>query len=1129
MSAETVTQTLYFDFGSAGNYGSANGDLTEGADANNHYWNNITNSSTADKYAAKGTVYDGLVNANNEATGYKITLNSRFSTNGKSAGGGLLSPSATLLGDLAIATATEDYFFIEATEDNSNFTISGLNPNHGYRFHIFASRSASDVRTGLYTMEGINSFSGTLQLAGKDLGGSGVDQNNSTILQSDIVFPDDNGEIIFTVARSTGSYIALNAMKVEEIEEPTDAERPATVIVAASIAGTAAENGSSTPMHQLCPNGKDNNWFEVFTQLNAGDFKFSGTTNGKGTVSYGASDNNTNISTGSIWGSISSDESAATYTVPSQLLARVKASFVDGNIWYEPVSSFSAVGDAISGDWSISAGKALTYNGNGIWSTVINVANANTSFVIVMNNDWGVTMKHVKGSTNSIGAATDGWDEDNNLENFSIADAGAYTVTLDTYNFTCNIEAVPTVYTSATLVGTAAENGQSLPMHLITTPGTNNSRYECFTKLQPGSFYFTATTDDNSTVSFSVADSKLTPSDTPTQYTVSESQLVMINCDFATGSMTITPISSFTVLGSATNGWGLSNQPTMEYQGNSVWKITDLTLTGEKSSSSDPGRFIFDMNNSWSYQFKRMVGSHNVALSSEFTTDEEKKLIADIRFINLGTYDITLDMANFTYTIEATNGIDNGRISVMGSSVANGQGATDNHGYAYMYGQMLQNRTANGDSENAFYTSGISVNGNNTTNLLDRYEDLIYDFGKYVIFGLSLGNEGIHDANDQDAIYNQFATNMQTLIAKAREDGKTPVIMNNYTRGDFNDKDYEYVRKMNLLINNWDLPSINLLGAIDNGSGQWADGYQNGDDVYHPNTNGHTEFFYAMSPSLFDALEAEKPMPTRNGSNSVYIQPTGKIEFAPEGTVHSFALVLKVNNLKNCQFVKIATDQGDATIAIKDNVLTYTSPTGQTISGSIAGSSQVKRNEEATSTTTSTTITLSNYYAQGTTLLYADNTLLGQVSDKVAPTDVTISPSEGTLNVAEVMFYRSAINADEVAAINNGTLLQSSLETYLPFSDSNNLSLNAAQSMATAKVDASITPAAVETVSIDTTVPFKAVGGEGCVNVAVAMPCSVAIHTADGRLCYRQTVTGRAQISLPAGLYLVNNVKVIVK
>lgn len=125
VSAQELSQTLYFDFGSIT---ASQGTVTEGVDGNGHYWNNITNNESGNKYAAKGTVYGNLVNADNLATGFSVTLNSRFSTNGKSGGGGLLEPSAELLGDMAVATATEDYFFIESSENNSNFTIAGLDP-----------------------------------------------------------------------------------------------------------------------------------------------------------------------------------------------------------------------------------------------------------------------------------------------------------------------------------------------------------------------------------------------------------------------------------------------------------------------------------------------------------------------------------------------------------------------------------------------------------------------------------------------------------------------------------------------------------------------------------------------------------------------------------------------------------------------------------------------------------------------------------------------------------------------------------------------------------------------------------------------------------------------------------------
>ena len=152
-------------------------------------------------------------------------------------------------------------------------------------------------------------------------------------------------------------------------------------------------------------------------------------------------------------------------------------------------------------------------------------------------------------------------------------------------------------------------------------------------------------------------------------------------------------------------------------------------------------------------------------------------------------------------------------MSVFGSSVANGQGAENFRGYAYLYGEQLKKRTDRGDSEYPLYTSGVSIGGNTTTNLLNRYDDVIHDFGHFVVIGLSLGNEGIHGAGNPEAIFNQFANNMQTLISKLRADGKEVVVMNNYTRGDYNDTDYSYVKRTNMLIHKWDVPSVNTLGS----------------------------------------------------------------------------------------------------------------------------------------------------------------------------------------------------------------------------------------------------------------------------------------------------------------------------
>ena len=102
-----LVQTLYFDFGSVG--GGTRGSQTESPDENGHYWNNIYNNDGI--YAAVNSVFEDFVNSEGTSVGYKLTLNTRFSTNGGSGGGGLLTPDAELLKDFAVSTATEDYFY----------------------------------------------------------------------------------------------------------------------------------------------------------------------------------------------------------------------------------------------------------------------------------------------------------------------------------------------------------------------------------------------------------------------------------------------------------------------------------------------------------------------------------------------------------------------------------------------------------------------------------------------------------------------------------------------------------------------------------------------------------------------------------------------------------------------------------------------------------------------------------------------------------------------------------------------------------------------------------------------------------------------------------------------------------
>lgn len=802
-----LVQTLYFDFGSQTD---GRGSMTEGPDANNHYWNNITNNDG--NYAAINTVYSSLVNSENTSVTYELTLNSRFSTNGQSGGGGLLEPQEELLKDFAVASATEDYFFIESGENNSSFTFSNLDPKKAYKFYAFGSRSTTQTRTAYYTMTGLNLYQGELQTSGTNCGGEGINQNIQNICESELIYPDDAGNIKFTVSRKNGDYIALNVLKVEEY---TDIERPEQ-FTSLTMSGSAVEEGQVS-MHMVSADGSPTNVFEAYTSFGSGDFSFKGTTK-------------------------------------------------DGK--------------------------------------TVNIGKGYKEGVVATNN-------------------------------YSIA---------------------------------APVTGQ-----------------------------------------------------------------IRLTIDLSSKTYEITPIESWTLVGSVTpNGWTVDKGVPLAYQGKGVWGGR-VKLTGI-SGVSDRERFNFVMNRSWDYVMKRVKGTTNeVGMGTQGYNTEDINL-------NHGTYHITLDLRRYVYYIDCgEEGIDPFKISVMGSSVANGQGATNNHGYAYMYGELLDERFRNQESKFPWYTSGIAVNGNNTLNLLARYNDLIHDCGTYVIFGLSLGNEGIHNAADQQAVYNQFRDNMQTLIKKAREDGKYPVMMNNYTRGDFDASDYEYVKQMNLLIHEWDLPSVNLLGAIDNGSGVWANGYQNGDDIYHPTTDGHREFTYAMVPSLFDAIDAGKNQPVRVIGTSYSLADKRVLEFTPEETVHPFTISFKLKGTADGIIASFANGGNTTgTLKIQDGVVVYDSP----LTGEIKGTVNVTDNQWHV-------VSLTHYYAQGRTLLYTDKALAGELDEKLTVGKFIVGDNTSTVGreYSELFFYRSAMVQEEIDKLCDGRMLKSSLEIYAPLDGSKSTIENLAQSM----------------------------------------------------------------------------------
>lgn len=453
------------------------------------------------------------------------------------------------------------------------------------------------------------------------------------------------------------------------------------------------------------------------------------------------------------------------------------------------------------------------------------------------------------------------------------------------------------------------------------------------------------------------------------------------------------------------------DSPMLQYAGNGIWR-SEVTLTGNESQQWVDKTMHFTVNNSDAYPIRRLCGA-----PSRFTLGIESGARRTEEILqNAGTYTVTVDLRADTFAVSAP--VDENRISVFGSSVANGQGAEGFRGYRYLYGEHLKERHASGLSADGFYTSNVSIGGNTTTALLGRYDDLTRDFGRYVIFGLSLGNEGIHGAADPEAVFGQWRDNMLRLISMARVDGKIPVVMNNYTRGDFTPGDYDYVKRLNLLIHEWPVPSFNCLGAIDDGRGHWADGYEA--DTYHQNTEGHFEFFTSMVPSLFDALRAGKSLPERRAAEGRKIGRKERVAFRPEGTCHPFTLSARVSKASG-SLMRLSLEGGTATVAVSaDGTLLLRTPEGRTL---LSAEGALSAGEHY--------VTLTTYYAQRRTLLYVDSLCVGEVPERLGRL-VEASVAEGSCRLRELMFWRSGMTPEEIAAVCEGRMLKSSLEIYAP-------------------------------------------------------------------------------------------------
>lgn len=406
------------------------------------------------------------------------------------------------------------------------------------------------------------------------------------------------------------------------------------------------------------------------------------------------------------------------------------------------------------------------------------------------------------------------------------------------------------------------------------------------------------------------------------------------------------------------------------------------------------------------------------------------------------------------------------RIAVFGSSVASGTGdELRQEGYAGRLRDLLV--------PSGWEVVNQSRGGDSTVTMAERFAPegapnpaikyLLPANPGYVAIGLSLGNEGIANVKtvaEKDAVFTRFANGIRGFITRSRQNGIVAVVTLCYTRNDFTDVEYAYTRRMNLLVNSWDVPSVNFLGAVDDGTGKWVDGFWT--DALHPTAAGHAELTTTFVPTLFEALEKDKPLPARSTATGFARVSGGPaaMTFAPPVPMHPFAISLNVRSQAFGTVVTISGSMLNATsvpapargrgqasgrklttlsaggpfaaaVGVRNGMWTYTSSTGAVIASAVIADASWHQ------------ITVSHYTARGETLFFVDGRLAGKTPERLEPKrfvvggpgDSTHPPAPRQVDYKDLLIYRSALNPDEAAALQAGTLLQASLEIYAPLTD----------------------------------------------------------------------------------------------
>ena len=218
-------ESLLFDFGPSDGLDGAN---TASPDRRGNVWNNWFDGKPGNEAILPGEHKANLVNADGRNVGVTMTITGQFLANGFR-NGGLRDPDESMLGELAVDSATGDYFFSTGDDlvgggnddTNGGFMLSGFDPDLRYDLTFFGSRAASERRVTEYRVFGAGEQAVSLQTSGTGIGSNGGNGNNDEVARLLGVEPDAFGQLFVDLTLLEGSFAHLNTMQITAVPEPT--------------------------------------------------------------------------------------------------------------------------------------------------------------------------------------------------------------------------------------------------------------------------------------------------------------------------------------------------------------------------------------------------------------------------------------------------------------------------------------------------------------------------------------------------------------------------------------------------------------------------------------------------------------------------------------------------------------------------------------------------------------------------------------------------------------------------------------------------------------------------------------------------------------------------------------------